>query len=391
MHYLPSEVHSIVQSSLIWSLLPVQTTFGAAASTPCASMSSSTTSLVHTTPSFPPWLDDSIPEYEHAISAADTRRHKYHRAVSSNSMFSSASVIVQPLRVRNENVIPSRTISLSTVDFHETLAGVATSRKLSGRVSHKSSWGTDIPIPPPPGDSSIPDIITDSLEDISLGATNNGANAMHTLATDFLTDEPSGQRLFPTSDKENAVGSPQLERQGSIKSNAQNKSHPFRRWVDTIHRKKTQRQKTLRPREERWSLDDFEDRPAKDTVLLQSPVHRRHRKSTSWASSGFVTAMKSASISLATLSVAPHSRRARGSTLIRSSNRSSRLSRSFNRPSLDESSVSGPTIDEAARERATKRRRTLEELVDSEESYVADLKVLVNVSCLHPFVEESPN
>ena len=37
-------------------------------------------------------------------------------------------------------------------------------------------------------------------------------------------------------------------------------------------------------------------------------------------------------------------------------------------------------IDDAAWERARQRRRTLEEILESEESYVADLKVLVNVS-----------
>ena len=202
--------------------------------------------------------------------------------------------------------------------------------------------------------------------------------------------QTSDPRLSFTSDKENVGANSLRKKADARKGTTLHKSHPFRRWVDTIHRKKIHRHQTLRLREDRWSLDDFDEAPVRNTVLLQSPVNRRHRKSTSWASSGFVTAVKSASMSLATLSVAPHSRKARGSTLIRSSNRSSRVSRSFNRPSLDGASVSGPIIDEASRERAIKRRWTLEELVDSEESYVADLKVLVNVGDFKPFCRRLP-
>lgn len=343
-------------------------------------MSSSTTSIVQTTASFPPWFDGSTLEQEHTLSSADADRRNYHRAVSTNSLLSYTSVIVQPLRVRNENVVPSRTISMSTIDFNEPLASAAYPKQVSRRVSHRSSWGTDIPVPPQPCDPSVPEFITESLEDVSLDANNNIPNTTSYSITDFLTGQLPDPRPTFVSDKENVAANTLPKKSDTAKGNTHYKSHPFRRWVDTIHRKKIHRHQTLRSRENRWSLDDFDDPPAQDTVLLQGPVHRTHRKSTSWASSGFVTAVKSASMSLATLSVAPHSRKTRGSTLIRSSNRSSRLSRSFNRASLDEASVSGPIIDEASRERAFKRRRTLEELVESEESFVADLKVLVNVS-----------
>jgi len=391
VQYLPFEVHSIFQYSLFWFLLPVQTIFGASATGFCVSMSNSTTSLVHTTASFPPWLDVSIPEQEHVISSADAHRRNYQRAMSANSMLSSASVVIQPLRVRNDNVVPSRTISLSTIDFNEPLASIANHRQIVRRISHRSSWGTDIPVPPQPGDPSVPDIITDSLEDISLDANHYTPNAMNTQANNSFPGHPSELRLSFKFDKENVAGSSLLKKTETTKGNTHHKSHPFRRWIDTIHRKRVHRHHTLRLREDRWSLDDFDDAPVRDTVLLQSPVNRRHRKSTSWASSGFVTAVKSASMSLATFNVAPHSRKARGSTLVRSSSRSSRISCSFNRPSLDEASVSGPIIDEASRDRAIRRRRTLEELVDSEESYVADLKVLVNVGDSTPFGEDHPN
>ena len=354
-------------------------------------MSSGTTySLLQPAPSFPIWLEipaPTAPEQEHA------NRRLYHRAVSSTSMLSSGSVIVQPLRVRNENVVPSRTISLSTIDFTEEPATTYSARKSSSRISHKSSWGNDIPLPPQHGGLSIRDGIADALEDIDLQGDDDTSNLLENNISHQKLDKPSAPRLSFANDKENIITEALPRRHISARA-SDCKPHPFRRWMSTIHRKGLHRPRTLREREERWSLDDFDEDPAKRTVLLQSPTHRRHKKSSSWASSGILTAVKSASMSLATLSVAPNSRLARGSSLMRSSNRSSRLSHSFGRPSVDEVSISLPLIDEASRERAIKRRMTLEELVSTEESYVADLKVLVNVRSPENILQihaEAPN
>lgn len=49
---------------------------------------------------------------------------------------------------------------------------------------------------------------------------------------------------------------------------------------------------------------------------------------------------------------------------------------------MDSSSGSSEFPDKAARDRAVQRRKILEELVDSEEGYVNDLKILANVSDL---------
>ena len=285
---------------------------------------------------------------------------------------------MQPLRIRNENVVPSRRISLSTIDFTEEPTTIYSPGKLSGRVSHKSSWGNDIPLPPQHGGLSIPNGSTDALEDTDLHANDDTSHLLDDKTSDQKPDGSTTPKLSFANDIENIITEVLPQRHPSARASTY-KSHPFRRWMSTIHRKSLHRPRTLLEREERWSPDDFDEDPAKGTVLLQSPTHRRHKKSSSWASSGFLTAVKSASMSLATLSVAPNSRKARGSTIMRSSNRSSRLSHSFGRPSVDEVSISLPLIDEASRERAIKRRRTLEELVSTEESYVSDLKVLVNV------------
>ena len=292
---------------------------------------------------------------------------------------------MQPLRVRNENVVPSRTTSLSTLDFHENSPASSGPRKSSGRVSHKSSWGTDILLPPVPGESSNVGIVAGILENVNLHVENSNSIALKNNDSRLTADQIAVPRLSFANEEENLIVDLRPKRQVSIKSIREIKSHPFRRWMSTLHRKRLYRQQTLRSREQRWPLDDFDESLPNDTVLLQSPANRRHKKSSSWASSGFVTAVKSASMSLATLSVAAQSRKANRSNALRSSNRSSRLSRSFNRPSMEGSSVSVTVIDEAAQLRAHKRRKILEELVESEEGYVADLKVLVNVSPTRKF------
>lgn len=64
------------------------------------------------------------------------------------------------------------------------------------------------------------------------------------------------------------------------------------------------------------------------------------------------------------------------------SNRGSRVSNAASRVSIDADQVAARAAEHAARDRAVQRRRVVEELVSSEESYVADLKVLLHVGGL---------
>jgi hypothetical protein len=147
---------------------------------------------------------------------------------------------------------------------------------------------------------------------------------------------------------------------------------PFRRWVSTLRRrKKHQSTPSVTPRSERWMLDDFDD----DTPLEPRPLHA---KSNSISSSiRFVAGVKSATVTLASTSIAPLSRRA--SKWRRTHNRSSILSGSDPRPSID---TQRSVLDEASKLRSRKRREKLEELIRTEESYVADLRALSNVRSL---------
>ena len=89
----------------------------------------------------------------------------------------------------------------------------------------------------------------------------------------------------------------------------------------------------------------------------------------------FVTAVRSATATLASASIATLSRRT--TKWRRGQQRSSLVSDREPRPSID--SVRS-VIDEAAKQRSRKRREKIEELIRTEENYVADVKALSNAS-----------
>lgn len=157
---------------------------------------------------------------------------------------------------------------------------------------------------------------------------------------------------------------------GNDDSDSERPTRPFQRWVSTLRRRK--RQQTVPPvttRSERWCLDDF------DEIPLQH--HVSHARSDSATSSmGIIAGVKSATVTIASASIAPLSRRAskwrRG--------RSSMISEPDPRPLID---TQHSVIDEAGKLRSRKRREKLEELIRTEESYVADLKALSNVCMSH--------
>lgn len=144
----------------------------------------------------------------------------------------------------------------------------------------------------------------------------------------------------------------------------------FKRWVSTLRRKKQPMVTPVTPRERRWTLDDFDQKAASP----EAHSNHRHRKSCSNASSaGFVTAVKSATVTIASASIGTMSGR---HPRLRRTQQSSLLSGPEARPSVD---TQRSIIDEAARQRSRKRREKLEELVRTEEGFVADLKALANV------------
>ena len=324
----------------------------------------------------------SNPFGDRSNNSSETVYHACKRDSSSDSPGSLAPCGFGPLRVRNANML-SRTASFSTIHVAGCSENAPFKRKSSKQALHKSSWGNDISVPPPYTGSTL--LLDEGpLEDIALDLGENGFDDNEEFKSGpkrSLSFETKGSEALFTRPLSTKFKIPQHTKKPLIiiTDTTSQIPNPFKRWMSTLRRQKSRNVASLTPRHERWSLDDFDEEESVKLALPGNKNASQHRKTSSWSSSGFVTAVKSASVSLGPPSVPPQSRKIKRSTLLRSSNRSSRCSDGANRASIDSSQGSAPGIDEAAWDRAIQRRRTLEELISSEESYITDLKLLLNV------------
>ncbi|KAI8632332.1 Dbl homology domain-containing protein [Xylariaceae sp. FL1651] len=146
---------------------------------------------------------------------------------------------------------------------------------------------------------------------------------------------------------------------------------PFHKWMKNLHR-----------RAHRRSMGSIDTEPFPEYSSEEHHVRvEGHRKSSSSSSFGFVAAVKSATVSLASASMRTRPRRhtARSSLHTRTDH-SSRGSYSAQRISEDSACFERtPQTDPAVTERLLHRRRILEELISTEESYIGDIRFLMNV------------
>jgi hypothetical protein len=150
--------------------------------------------------------------------------------------------------------------------------------------------------------------------------------------------------------------------------------HRFHKWITNLQRRAVQRRKTM-------SGGQYYVAPKLD-LLYPDKEHgtSTHKKSLSGSSLGFVIAVKSASISLASFGVAPRSRRTGRSSRYQRTDHGSRASNAGIRLSEENSCLAkGAAIDEAVNARSVQRRQVLEEIIRTEEGYIADIKFLMNV------------
>ncbi|KAF9691985.1 hypothetical protein EKO04_009990 [Ascochyta lentis] len=173
---------------------------------------------------------------------------------------------------------------------------------------------------------------------------------------------PLPERRF----SKNSDNEPQYVQEATVLS-VPAEPQPFRRWMSTLRRRHLQR-----PKKPEMSCEGAGEALA----LLSASTDSARRTSESMASSmGFVTTVKTSSITIASTSIAPISERGpHNKTRLgnRSSNTDVRRSTESHRAGL------GPVVDESAWLRSLQRRKVVEELIASEESYIADLKVLIN-------------
>ncbi|KIW08936.1 uncharacterized protein PV09_00852 [Verruconis gallopava] len=138
---------------------------------------------------------------------------------------------------------------------------------------------------------------------------------------------------------------------------------PFKRWLSTLRR--------------RHSLGTF--MPDRDPWLDRTSTSRLgHHKASSFSSSiGFLTAVKSANLTLAGTSIAPTSKHGRKPHV-----NSDNTSISCHGPRASVESNTGsiePTLDGQAWFRSIQRRNIVDEILSSEESYISDMKAMIHI------------
>ncbi|KAL8932536.1 MAG: hypothetical protein Q9216_006792 [Gyalolechia sp. 2 TL-2023] len=313
-----------------------------------------------------------------------TVHRTYNRQLTPNSVRSLGSVSSSPLRVQSENLSPVRVRDRGTFNSADDASLCPSPLRSSKHSSYRSSWGNDIPTPPRCRTAST--LIRESgpLEDIDLNSPHDldgQENDSDKENQEPIVGEPrlsfevckeeilSINEPFATSDK---VPSDTP----AATSPTPRTSRSFKHWLSHLRPELLKHKKTLTKSTKRWPL---EESPKEQNVTGLGKVEdrrSRHKKSHSVSSTGFSGAMKAVALTRPTST--PVSRKSRRSNPFSRSNRSSRLSEDHVRLSTDHPQDSSNAPDEAALARSVQRRKTLEELLESEASYVADLKVLIH-------------
>lgn len=144
---------------------------------------------------------------------------------------------------------------------------------------------------------------------------------------------------------------------------------PFHRWMKTLQRKS--RHKRIQS-----STGDLDSFPG---LVDDSSGHSCHRRSSSDSSFGYVAGVRSATISIDGSALTRSRRNTAQSSYYARTDRSARASVSIGRRSEDSIRSEPGVADPAVTERLLQRRRILEELIGTEESYIGDVKFLMNV------------
>ncbi|UKZ77861.1 hypothetical protein TrVFT333_005587 [Trichoderma virens FT-333] len=232
-----------------------------------------------------------------------------------------------------------------------------------------------------PGDDAVHD--TNHAQVVAKMA-NLDIEAAGTLPFNSNTTDPELQTIVETTAMDTVVQLPQItiEHSSTPAIEPENLEQlrsqvPFYKWMQTIHRRA--RHRPTRSDESIGSL-----RPPFDPDAHSHTAHWRrthHRQSSSGSSFAFVSAVRSASASLASVSAVARSRKnAPRSQGFSTTERSSRASISGPRASEDSGFLENQSLaDLAAIERSLQRRRVLEELISTEEGYIGDIRFLMNV------------
>jgi len=308
-------------------------------------------------------------------SSCGTVYHSPNRKPSP-SPGSQRSVSSTRLCVRNENVPLRRDASRSSLSVTPTPISASSRRLARGKLLHRSSWENE----PPPARRlhNAPSPLSDPgrLEDVDLGDLHRNDHLEPVQNYGLSFDIKSKENLSTPRHVSDSSQEPAVARKFSVTMDHPFKhDRPFRKWVSNLRQNPRERTRSLTVREARWDLDEGQSRPVK------RDLPRRERKSSSWSPFGFVAKGRTPE-SQVTSKLESQSKKQTGRRFLRS-NRNSLVSDTSNcRFSMEDRPTSAQSSDQAPLERALQRRRVLDELLGSEESYVADLKVLLHVGNL---------
>ncbi|OCL09815.1 hypothetical protein AOQ84DRAFT_375486 [Glonium stellatum] len=322
-----------------------------------------------------------------------TIRHLAPRNISATSLNSLNSIQPGSWLKGNENTPPGLT-SRSLLDLVHELEAAAEIPQLSCHITHEICGEKDIPVlsvessrRPSVLDLKNPGELQGIEVDDPCGLRNDlrnntvadeGTRSTSIILDEFDAFEDAVEIPLPEDLSSDSTEEDNKHEQPLVVALNKSSPPPFKRWMSTLRKRNAHRQKVQSPRMERWSLDTLDNETTMKLSPLPNMSESTRRMSGSMSSSlGFVTAIKSASITLASVSIAPRSYRGGWPSKLRVENRSSGFSDA--RVSMESNTGSlGPIIDEGAWLRSVQRRKILEELIASEESYIGDMKVLVN-------------
>lgn len=335
-------------------------------------------SLMPQSPLGTPYDQRSYERSWSSLGSTGTVHRRRSRQLSVGSLASAASLYNTPWRSASNHGTPLRSTSYSDLE-KGTTPEAPSPPIIASNISRSLS------VPP-----AVPQLVTTTTTPLPSPVESDPLLATPAKRTEYSALDLVDEERADWDEEDHALlesetydsSAPHLEPPVNfdcVEASSSSLHQPFSRWMNTLRMKKAAYKRHIRPR-----LDALMITHASQSVVTSpDPSIRGHRKSGSWASSvNFITAVKSATMTVASASIAPLSRSAskrsshprlyRGSSGLFDSE--PRFSTESGRPSLS------LIIDDAARQRAKKRREKIEELIKTEESYLSDLKALSNVS-----------
>jgi hypothetical protein len=316
-------------------------------------------------------------------ASAGTVRHNFPRSFSATSVRSLSSLPNGHWLPTNGNT-PPRLASRSLLDLIHDFGSNPVPRRASSHVPQKASW-CSYDRPPSAQDLSrlLPSAeeSNDDCQDVSCQATLP-VRILRTPGASQTDEFDTCQLNAPLEyacEIQDELANVDNQHKGDTPSSPDISldERPFKHWLSTLRRRNHQKRRATKNAED-YALQDA-------TQISNSPFDMAnsnygHKKSLSLTSSlGLITAVKSASMTLASTSIDPRSHKDRALGHVRSEYGSSRFSDV--RMSLDNRHSVGPALDIKAQERSQERGSIIGEILESEESYISDMKALVNV-CL---------